>query len=76
MAAARFGVPAPAVVDPSVLDEAIGRPMTAAQRTALDRARIFFPYFALGVRFDDRWARSILSRLGSPPNRCTGTSAT
>jgi hypothetical protein len=64
LAAARFGVPAPAVVDPSVLDEALGRPMTAAQRTALERARIFFPYFALGVRFDDRWARSILEPAG------------
>jgi thioester reductase-like protein len=64
LAAARFDVPAPAIVDPSVLDEALGRPMTAAQRTALDRARIFFPYFALGVRFDDRWARSILEPAG------------
>jgi thioester reductase-like protein len=64
LAAARFGVPAPLVVDPGVLDEALGRPMTAAQRTALDRARIFFPYFALGVRFDDRWARGILEPAG------------
>jgi thioester reductase-like protein len=64
LAAARFGVPAPAVVDPSVLDEALGRPMTAAQRSALDRARIFFPYFALGVRFDDHWARAILEPAG------------
>jgi thioester reductase-like protein len=64
LAAARFGVPAPAIVDPSVLDEALGRPMTAAQRTALERARVFFPYFALDVRFEDRWARSILKPAG------------
>jgi thioester reductase-like protein len=64
LASARFGVPAPAIVDPSVLDEALGRPMTVAQRTALDRARVFFPYFALGVRFDDRWARAILEPAG------------
>jgi thioester reductase-like protein len=64
LASARFGVPAPSIVDPGVLDEALGRPMTVAQRTALDRARIFFPYFALGVRFDDHWARTILEPAG------------
>jgi thioester reductase-like protein len=64
LAARRFGVPAPAIVDPVLLDEALARPMTAHQRQALDRARVFFPYFALGVRFDDRWARSVLSPAG------------
>jgi thioester reductase-like protein len=64
LAAARFGVPAPAVVDPGVLDEALGRPMSDAQRTALHRARSYFPYFALGVRFDDRWARGVLKPAG------------
>jgi thioester reductase-like protein len=64
LAAERFGVPAPAVVDPRVLDEALGRPMTPAQRNVLERARIFFPYFALGVRFEDRWARTVLEPAG------------
>jgi long-chain acyl-CoA synthetase len=64
LAARRFGVPAPAIVDPAVLEEALARPMTEPQRLALERARVYFPYFALGVRFDDRWARGILEPQG------------
>jgi thioester reductase-like protein len=64
LAAARFGLPAPAIVDPVLLDEALARPMSALQRQSLARARVFFPYFALGVRFDDRWARAILGLAG------------
>ncbi|WP_272476047.1 SDR family oxidoreductase [Baekduia alba] len=64
LAAARFGVPAPEIVDPRVIDEALARPMGEAQRRALEQARIFFPYFRLGVRFDDRWARGILAPRG------------
>ncbi|HWI72553.1 MAG TPA: hypothetical protein VNT55_11400, partial [Baekduia sp.] len=64
LAAARFGVPAPAIVDPNVIDEALQRPMSEPARRALEQARIFFPYFRLGVTFDDRWARSILQPAG------------
>ncbi|HMJ34672.1 MAG TPA: SDR family oxidoreductase [Baekduia sp.] len=64
LAARRFGLAAPAIVDPVLLDEALARPMTDQQRQALDRARVFFPYFALGVRFDDRWARNVLAPIG------------
>jgi thioester reductase-like protein len=64
LAAARFGVPAPEIVDPRVIEEALQRPMGKAQRRALEQARIFFPYFRLGVRFDDRWARGILEPRG------------
>jgi thioester reductase-like protein len=64
LAAARFGVPAPAIVDPAVIEEALRRPMSDPARRALEQARIFFPYFRLGVRFDDRWARSILEPAG------------
>jgi long-chain acyl-CoA synthetase len=64
LAAARFGVPAPEIVDPRVIDEALARPLAEAQRRALEQARIFFPYFRLGVRFDDRWARGILEPTG------------
>lgn len=64
LAAARFGVPEPAIVDPAVIDEALARPLTAPQRRALEQARVYFPYFRLGVRFDDRWARSILEPAG------------
>ncbi|HWH93302.1 MAG TPA: SDR family oxidoreductase, partial [Baekduia sp.] len=64
LAAARFGVPAPEIVDPLVIEEALTQPMGEAQRRALEQARIFFPYFRLGVRFDDRWARGILEPAG------------
>ena len=64
LAAARFGVPAPQIVDPRVIDEALGRPMPEPQRRALEQARIFFPYFRLDVRFDDRWARGVLQPAG------------
>jgi len=64
LAARRFGIPAPAVVDPGLLDDALARPLTTRQRDALDRARLYFPYFALQVRFDDRWARAILAPRG------------
>jgi long-chain acyl-CoA synthetase len=64
MAARRFGIAAPAVVSPGLLDEALARPMTAPQRRALEQARLYFPYFALRVRFDDRWARGILAPQG------------
>jgi hypothetical protein len=46
------------------LDSTPAGPLTANQREALARARVFFPYFALGVRFDDRWARGILAPAG------------
>jgi thioester reductase-like protein len=64
MAAARFGVPAPEIVDPGVIEEALARPLGAPARRALEQARVFFPYFRLGVRFDDRWARGVLAPQG------------
>jgi thioester reductase-like protein len=64
LAAARFEVPAPEIVDPQVIEDALTRPMGDAQRRALEQARIFFPYFRLGVRFDDRWARGRLAPAG------------
>jgi long-chain acyl-CoA synthetase len=64
LAAARFGVPAPEIVDPAVIEEALSRPLGPAARRALEQARVFFPYFRLGVRFDDRWARGVLAPQG------------
>jgi thioester reductase-like protein len=64
MAAARFGVPAPEIVDPGVIEEALARPLGPAARRALEQARVYFPYFRLGVRFDDRWARGVLEPQG------------
>lgn len=64
LAAARFGVPAPEIVDPAVIEEALARPLGAQARRALEQARVYFPYFRLGVRFDDRWARGVLAPQG------------
>jgi thioester reductase-like protein len=64
LAARRFGVPAPEIVAPGLLDSTPPGPLTEGQRDALARARVFFPYFSLGVRFDDRWARGILAPAG------------
>jgi hypothetical protein len=69
LASARFGIDAPAIVAPRLLDEALAQPMGEAQRRALDRARVYFPYFALRVRFDDRSTRQALAGAGvhAPP---------
>ncbi|HEY6757947.1 MAG TPA: SDR family oxidoreductase [Baekduia sp.] len=64
LAAARFGLPAPEIVDPAVIDEALARPLGEAQRRAMEQAHVYFPYFRLGVRFDDRWARGFLEPRG------------
>jgi thioester reductase-like protein len=64
LASARFGIEAPAIVPPRLLDEALARPMGDAQRRALERARVYFPYFALRVRFDDRTTRDALAGSG------------
>jgi long-chain acyl-CoA synthetase len=64
LAARRFGVPAPEIVAPRLLDDALATPMTGPQRDALERARVYFPYFSLGVRFDDRWTRQVLAPVG------------
>jgi len=64
LAALRFGIAPPAIVAPELLDEALAQPLGAAQRRALEQARLYFPYFSLRVRFDDRWARARLAPQG------------
>jgi thioester reductase-like protein len=64
LAAAHFGRSAPALVSPALLEQATGAALTDSQQRALDRARVFFPYFALGVHFDDRATRAVLEPLG------------
>ena len=64
LAAFRFGVPAPVIVSPSLIEDALAGPLTPSQRQALEQARRYFPYFALRVRFDDRWARALLRPHG------------
>lgn len=64
LAAQHFERPAPELVSPALLDAAPDQPLTDAQRRTLDRARVFFPYFALGVRFEDAATRAHLAPHG------------
>ena len=64
LASLRFGLPEPAVVPPERLAHALAAPLTDHQRRALDRARVYFPYFDLRVRFDDRRAGDVLAPAG------------
>jgi len=64
MASRHFDLPEPEIVSPGMLDLALDAPLTEPQRRALDRARVFFPYFALKVRFDDRATRRLLEPRG------------
>jgi long-chain acyl-CoA synthetase len=64
LAARRFGLPEPDVVAPQQLAAAFDAPLAEPERRALDRARVYFPYFDLRVHFDDRHTRSLLSPAG------------
>jgi long-chain acyl-CoA synthetase len=56
------------VLDPEVFERdvepEVRRSGSAAQRAVLERSRPYFPYFNMGVRFDDRRARSRLEPAG------------
>jgi thioester reductase-like protein len=72
LAARRFDIPAPALVSPGLIEDALAGPLDDAQRQALEQARRFFPYFALRVRFDDRRARTHLGPQGIRTEPLTG----
>jgi thioester reductase-like protein len=67
LASRRFGLPEPVVVPPERLAAAMTAPLAEPQRRALERARVYFPYFDLRVRFDDRRARRQLAGAGVHP---------
>ena len=67
LASRRFGVPEPVVVPPERLALALAAPLPEAQRGALDRARVYFPYFGLRLRFDDHQTRGLLAPAGVRP---------
>jgi long-chain acyl-CoA synthetase len=67
LASRRFGLPEPVVVAPERLAQALAAPLADHQRAALERARVYFPYFDLRVRFDDRRARGLLAPAGVRP---------
>lgn len=68
LAARRFGRPAPRFVPPrvyrSVLHPLVLRRADPDTRRRLVRSEVYFPYFSLELRFDDRCARELLDPLG------------
>ncbi len=56
------------VLDPDVFEREVApevrRHGSAAQRAVLERSRTYFPYFRVGVRFDNRRARTRLEPAG------------
>ena len=69
LAARRFGRPPPRVVELALIEAALAEASDGPWRTALERARVYFPYFALDVRFDDVRARERLAPTGLAPAR-------
>jgi long-chain acyl-CoA synthetase len=68
LAARRFDRPTPRLVPPRVY-RAILHPLMLRRadpqtRRRLERSEVYFPYFSLNLRFDDRDARTLLDQLG------------
>jgi long-chain acyl-CoA synthetase len=68
LAARRFDRPTPRLVPPGIYRAVLhplmlrrGDPQT---RRRLERSEVYFPYFTLDLRFDDRQARALLDPLG------------
>jgi long-chain acyl-CoA synthetase len=68
LAARRFDRPAPRLVSPrayrAVLHPIMLRRADPPTRRRLERSEVYFPYFSLHLRFDDREARELLDPLG------------
>jgi thioester reductase-like protein len=68
LAARRFGRRAPRLVPPSIYRSALHplilRRADPDTRRRLVRSEVYFPYFALDLRFDDHRARELLDPLG------------
>jgi len=71
LAADRFDQPMPRLLPPVVyrrlVHPLVMRRASPRTRRALRRSEMFFPYFSLGARFDDRRARELLHPLGIRP---------
>jgi thioester reductase-like protein len=65
LASQRFGVAPPRLLDPDSVEveEIDDDGMTDSQARALRKARVYFPYFGLRVRFEDEHARRWLEPL-------------
>lgn len=68
LAASRFDRPSPRLVPHpayrALLHPVMLRRADAATRRRLERSEVYFPYFSLNLRFDDRHARDLLDPLG------------
>jgi long-chain acyl-CoA synthetase len=72
LAAERFGRPAPRLIAPGVYRRVVHPLLVRAsrdqrRRQALARSEVFFPYFAMGVVYDDRRSRVALHATGIRP---------
>jgi thioester reductase-like protein len=71
LAAQRFGRPMPRLVPPAVyrrfVHPLVLRRSSERARRMLKRSEVYFPYFSLSVRFDDRRARALLQPQGIRP---------
>jgi thioester reductase-like protein len=72
LATARFGRPAPRLIAPWLYRRLV-HPLLVhvsrdrRRRSALERSKAFFPYFAMGVVYDDRRSRLALRAAGIKP---------
>jgi long-chain acyl-CoA synthetase len=71
LATSRFDRPAPRVVPPRayrrLLHPLVLRRVSPSTRRLLVRSEVYFPYFAMRVRFDDARARALLAPMGIAP---------
>jgi thioester reductase-like protein len=73
LASAFFKRPAPPLIEPTVYRRLLHPALLRASRDerfrrALERSEVFFPYFAMRVRYDDRRARAALHGTGIEPS--------
>jgi thioester reductase-like protein len=72
LARTRFERPAPRLIPPPVYHRVVhpllvGGSRDERYRRALERSKVFFPYFAMRVRYDDRRSRVALAAAGIRP---------
>ncbi|HEY2334301.1 MAG TPA: SDR family oxidoreductase [Solirubrobacterales bacterium] len=72
LATVRFGRPAPRLIAPGLYRRVVHPLLVRASgdqrhRRALARSKVFFPYFAMGVVYDDRRSRVALRAAGIEP---------
>jgi long-chain acyl-CoA synthetase len=71
LATGRFDRPAPRLVPPRLYRRLVHplvlRRVAPSTRRLLERSEVYFPYFAMRVRFDDARARALLEPMGIAP---------